>query len=527
MKKKSLGKNQLLKTIEDVLDNRVRSDNLSQVLETSISRLERNVDQFNAWVASLSPDVKSDNYNLINKIDNLFKEYQNILEETASYIINRDISILESVPLKIKKITETLNKEMFIFSQIALKAMGPTEFPGVNQIIATVRRIKEGEQIAGELNKMVIREIAVIESTLEEMDIHHKGEYPPELRATFEEILECLDQFGEFFATEDISVLGPIVDNLISISKKFQRLGGSKNIRELAKKPTSSPIANIVINCARGVKEDIIDLEFFETYLNKLRDLYQEMKLQYNSILNMPPESVMAQEESVAFGKIMEAFEENLNHYYEILETKNFDRFDEEEKALISVIEDVEKSMNKFKQLSIQEGMVTCVKCGHRNPGVNRKCENCSGVLPVFNRGDSSQMSVFDGGGSQSIMTEKVHNLFVALESLENNRINSRDFEKVIADMEIDLNQAYRVIGAIPQVEGDEDTEEGRARELIRKASGIYQQGLDEFKTGLVMLRIFASTNSMDSKQTGSQMIWQGMEKLQQVQRLLEPIVQK
>jgi hypothetical protein len=532
-KKPGAGKNKLLDTIVAVLENRMRSDNLTEVLETSITKLEENRGQFNAWVTSLSSDVKSDNYDLINNVDNLFKEYQNVLEEATSFVINRDRTVLESVPQKITRITENLNREMFMFSQVALKAMGPTEFPGINRIVATVRRITEGEDLAEELKQHIIREIAIIEDTLFEMDKSHKGEFPPEIRVTFEDMLDSLDQFSEYFESGDSAILRTLVDNLINISREFKSHGGSHNIRELARKPTPSPIANIVINSTRGLKDSTIDAEFVTSYLDKLRGQYLEMKDQYNAMLNLPPESAMVQEEAQVLGKILEVFEDTINKYYEMIASQNFDNLVAVENVLVDIIAAIEKSMNKFQKLAMSEGMVTCVKCGHMNPGVNKKCEKCNGVLPVFNRAESSQVSVTDCeggiGNSQTVMTEKVQKLLSAIESFESSKIDAQEFQKILSEMETDLNQAYRAAGPLPPMEPAQegDSKGSKVRVIMEKASQFYLQGLEEFKTGLVMLRVFASTNSVDSKQTGTQKIWQGMEKLQQVQRLLEPLVNK
>lgn len=527
----------LLQTIEDVMTGKADASSLSELIEKTRENLKDTRLDFDMVVSGQPSGIKDACKDSIAAVNRCFEEYTEALDETASYLSKFDKSILERVYDKIVRVSEELDRAFFEFRQEGLIALGPTRVPGINLLIHTSNRILDGEQLLDELREQVMKEGGVVEETFEELQQTWTGTEGEAYRKAYEAYLDTLDRLLEYFETQDKETLEKIVDSLVDVGQLFEEASGVGLQEELSREPTGSPLANIVINSAFGVREGTVDREFFARHLHLLWEELQGMKFKYNALLRTPPDSSVIEEESVIVGEILQMFEEALILYFDFLDTSRFDLIDEAAKKLEISIEEMQQSVENLQALSKREGKIPCVKCGHYNPSKNRVCEQCSAVLPaIANQATSTvdfvegQRQTADGLQQQTVMTENVQKLFDAANSYARGEITAGEFESILSWMENLLQKSYQSAGPLPQVDVSKKADRKRQKQfkqILGESADLYIQGLEDFEVGLSFLRQFLTDVSAQSMQAGMQMIWQGMGKLQEVQKVLEPLVKK
>ena len=528
--------NLLYETCIDVIEKRTGVDSLQNAYQNAQEELKETRTDFDLTVSEQSKKIQLATRNLVAQINNAFDEYKSILDKIGLYFHSFDQKSLEESSQKLPEISDKLEKLFFEYRDLALTSMGPSKIASLNLVVDTMNRINKGEDLFEKLAFHVESESLVLEDIMEEME---QGEETEELLARKEaslKFLEAMDTIAEFLETDDESLFDRAEKELNQAVEMYNSLPGVIDHQDLAKSPTRSPLANIVINSAKGLKDGSVTPEFFGEALQRLWDELDMMKFRFNTLSGTQEESSMVQEESEILEEIIIAYEEVLNEYFDALETWNLENFDELEEKLKNIVLELYESMKAFERISESEGKIPCVHCGNYNPAGSRFCEKCNFKLPEIAQEKSSRLDMKEGGqvniaGEEApVMTQNVKELFESAQMAAEGKMDFDEFVGVIEWMESLLQQAYKAAGPIPptkleKLKGDEKDKIQKVDSLLKEASDVYQKGLEEFEVGLSFFRQFAEGGSHDSIQAGSRMIMQGMGKLQKVQKVTEAFV--
>lgn len=522
----------------DVIEGSAGVDELQNAHGIAVSELKETRKDFNFTLSGQSRKVQHACKKLVAQINETFDEYEHLLETSGSYFQTFDKSILENSLEKILSVSEKLDRQFYDFRDTALAAMGPTGLPGLNLVIHITGKIRNNEEMRDDPLFHISRESELMESLLAEME---QAEQTEELAARKEaamHFLDAMDALVDHLESGDRALLDVAIQELNTAAEMFNSLPGVVNPEELAKSPTQSPLANIIINSVPGLISGEISQDFFGDILQRLWDELDLLRFRYNAISRAPAESSRVEEESEILEDVITAFEEVLNEFFDAMDNWKPDRFASLTEKLKTIVDELYQSMKSFQNIAETEGKTPCVKCGHFNsPGI-RFCEKCNFKLPVIAGEKQRRLDMKEGEaagtGEQTgpVMTENVRKLFESAEMAAEGKIPPEEFSEVVNWMENLLSQAYKAAGPVPPIEveklqGKEKETAGSIDKLLKEASDIYQRGLEDFEVGLSFFRQFADGGSSESIRTGKQMIMQGMDKLQKVQKATEVFTKK
>lgn len=530
--------NLLYEACLDIIEGRAGVDELQNAYGNAVAELKETRVDFDITLSAQSRKVQHACKKLVAGINETFDEYQRLLETMGSYFQTFDKSILENILENILNLSEKLNRQFYDFRDTALSAKGPTSLPGLNLIILIANGLRNNEYIYVSPLYHIEREAEVMESLLAEMEQAEQNENIIARKEASAKFLDAMDALIEFLETSDRTLLDAAIQDLDAAAQMFNSLPGTINREELAKSPTQSPLANIIINSVPGLVSGEISQDFFGDVLQRLWDELDLLRFRYNAISRTPAESSRVEEESEILKEIIDAFEEVLNEFFDALESWQPQQFPELTEKLEAIVEELHQSMKSFQNIAETEGKIPCVKCGHYNsPGI-RFCEKCNFKLPVIAGEKQRRLDMKEGepdGSSKQegpVMTENVRQLFESAQMAAEGKISIEEFSDVVTWMENLLSQAYKAAGPVPPVEieklqGKDGETVGNIDKLLKEASDIYQKGLEDFEVGLSFFRQFADGGSGESIHAGKQMIMQGMDKLQKVQKATEVFTKK
>ncbi len=522
----------------EVIEGTAGVDELQNAHEIAASELKETRSDFNFTLSGQNRKVQHACRKIVAQINETFDEYEHLIETSGSYFHTFDKSILENSLEKILNLSEKLDRHFFEFRDTALAAMGPTELPGLNLIINIADRIRNNETMKDDPLFHIQRESEIMESLLADMEQTGQNEEIGARKEATMHFLDAMDALTEYLESGEAAALDIALQELSIAAEMFNSLPGVVNRDELAKSPTQSPLANMIINSVPGLISGEINHDFFGNILQRLWDELDLLRFRYNAISRTPPESSRVEEESEILEDIITAFEEVLNDFFDTLENWKPNRFPELTEKLEAIVDELHQSMKSFQNISETEGKTPCVKCGHYNsPGI-RFCEKCNFKLPVIAGEKQRRLDMKEGEAAGSneqsgpVMTENVMKLFESADMAVEGKIPPEEFSDVVSWMETLLSQAYKAAGPVPPIDleklnGKEKDNAGNIDKLLKEASDIYQRGLEDFEVGLSFFRQFADGGSGESIRTGKQMIMQGMDKLQKVQKVTEIFTQK
>jgi len=533
----------LLSIIKEVIKDEVGASELQRAVEESQRRLRETERSFDETYSAQPQNVHDACAEIAETIYGLFGEYETALSNLSEYAHTFDKEILTISEEILPEITSKLNEAFFNFRQTALTAMGPTLIPGANLLISTAKKILAGQDLGELLDKQISLEGYAAEGILEEF-----GDNPEDahLADFFEHYLDWIDVLSSINESGSVKNLESWIKGMIDLAHAYgltltetaEYEAGDRILAE-------SPLAGAVITGARKLAEGKISTEEFLEHLKALRTQLDTLKFNYKMITGKPPASSRLEEEASLVGDTLQAFEEALDQYSYFIESRNRGVLEKAEETLIGVLEEFKESLEVFKELAEQEGKVPCIKCGHYNDPKSKICEKCSAMLPSANEDMGLGLNLVNKDIQQeptfmqdTVMTDKVQELFTLAMQVSENKTPPEDLIKKINSFDESIGHANRLVETlrqqkakieIPMTKEDEEEAEvdlsglSESDRLFLEVSNTFEAGVKEFKEGLDLLREFAEAGSVEAMQNGISSIWQGMGKLQLVQRVSGP----
>lgn len=158
--------------------------------------------------------------------------------------------------------------------------------------------------------------------------------------------------------------------------------------------------------------------------------------------------------------------------------------------ALVQAVRALGAVQLDLEELATREGRTPCMKCGSYNPGDRSTCERCGAILPAAAVERESLLDVQDEGTRPTRMSETLARLFGACDRFYAGALDPDGFLAEVAWMEGRLQAAKRM--------GFPD-----------------ESGLEEFESGLAVLREAGETGEVALLETGRRLVWEGSGRLQ------------
>jgi hypothetical protein len=529
--------NFLWAAVDAFVQNEVTAQELAGMLDASMEDLGALRMDFDSVAEKQPPQVREACGDIILTVRCDFDEYTFLLKKMKDCAEQSDRGGLLSLREKETGLATRLDRKLFEFRQAGLVALGPTRVPGINLILATSRKILDGHGNASLLKEQVHREKTMVGALLSMPPGRGEDLLDPKMRELYDRYLAILSCFDDYSSVNSAGRLEGLMTELTETGMDLGRASMASDPRSLAGEgPTSSPLANCVINAARDVRDRFMELPVLARCLTDLTRQFHAMKAYFGALSRDVSGSALAGEGMKIMEEDFELFGEALNDYGVIVEKADFSTLAEAEETLISVLENMKGTMDMFAEIARKENSVTCVRCSQENLLGERSCEKCGALLPVPAGqeepadGVAGQGAPEQGGTGQTVMMgEHVQELFSQAQGVAEGRVSREAFKGTLARLEALLREARGQAGQLPEIPSEglkivEKTQAEQAREFLGRVRELYIQGLKNFEEGLSLMAQCARNGESQAMPEAIKLVWMGATRLQQVQEATRPV---
>lgn len=456
-----------------------------------------------------------------------FEEYLDALERVEQYLNTSDLLLLKSGKEMLGLASNSLEEALFHVRQARLLAMGPTQVPGINLLIDTANRLSAGEEIEDLFRDQIDIEKAAIQEMINQLEQEVSPYGVQELINSYDLYLEGVEMLGEYLETRNLELLRKGISTLVNASQFLADATTASDLRRLTFLPTASPHANLVINLARDLLAGQTDTRAFWKALAAFKDDLEKIKFYYETNLSPTVTSSEVEEEREKVAPLIEKYEGVIMSLYSFLEGKDTTLLEPACRKIQELTGEMEELWKKFEESAEREVKVKCIRCGHYSSRGRRTCEKCFTNLPPVEE-EHPGISIGESGVIEQSretrevkMTENIHILFDSARQVSEGQISNEEFSKIVNWMENLVQEAQKLSFPPPHVTPKKEEEDlSTIRETLEEAAHQYGEGLQDILTGLLFFRQFISGGDKENLQSGIQVIWQGVGKLQKVQEI-------
>ncbi|GEM_PF-2661162 len=521
--------NRLVQTIDGVINDCVEAAELLNVVEQTGNELQKVRSDFFEKVAGHNPSIRAGCQKEINSVTDIFNEYGKNLEYLSSYINSFDKAMLFEAKEKLIDIIDRLNMGFMQFRIQALTFLGPSSHGGINTLLALCRGALQGISCMGELSNTMEIQRYIAGNMIKQLQLSPQTEltnsliqFNRKLGNTLEKYLPCSQMQNPF-------LIAQLMRELEELGEQHKYIDISYLSREFSYMPTIIPSANLIINCSKLLVEGKINRDIILSSIRDLREMLMSIQAGTDEIrlVKAPDDTVKMDGDRMLAA--LHDLSKALDCYENALSRDDFSSLHSCEKAMSDAACSFEIAYLVMKDLADAEGLISCIKCGARNTPGNAKCHSCNTLLPALSNENLSVLDIcerndpfFEQGGDTG-MTTTVFRLFDSAEAFLDQVIRKEEFLAIIQKMEELLNKAAGAVkNAPPPAREDHMTE----TTILEKAHGIYLEAIDDFTAGLELFRTFSGSLSRETMDMAREKTWNGLSKLQMIQKLLFPIVQ-
>lgn len=414
---------------------------------------------------------------------------------------------------------------------------GPSQFPVLNFFTKAVASLKAGEMSSDDFRVAADGGRQFFEKAVEEIDQSSKKDEKgvPERREACLLIIQAFQQMERNLGENDLLEL-----DLRMLEEGFAKLEAALKLYQqgaFMETPTESPFVNWVIHAAEGVKAGLYPSQVLKEALDFLESNVREARRQFESSAQVPVSSALLQDEIPRTLEAFDLHDEAIAQMRATLPGPTPEQLDAGIAALSHAVSSLKGSADVYQNVADREGKVLCPRCGEPNLPDLRVCTKCSGPLPrvadpQFNQGAASTFEVRETDeprpeqAPDMVMTNHLKRLFDACEAIEQKQITAEEFLEVIDWAEGLLEQGESQLESMPRPgipTGLSEEEEQSLQEqigLVDETVELLEQGIQEFRSGLDVMRTYVDKRQRDTLVTGIRVVWEGSQKIYQVQRM-------
>jgi len=485
----------------------------------------------------LDAHVQSACANDFEQVNLSLNVYEDGLVLIELFFQDNNINTLTRGGESVRRGNHLVNEMLLNFRNNALAAMGPTNIPDYNLLHSHYLRVQRGEARDRGFANLVDRFWNQCGIAGEEVFGQPPSEVRDTLLALYRRHFEALKLLKKYVeeGREELLEKG-----MVDVRETFTELRDTLPQMQMKLRsgvPTRMPVVNFVINMAVEVAGGRMGDKVLQDALEQLRDLYNSMNRQFESVARGHIDSVLISEEAQ---KVRAAFEEMstaigyLDRYFD---ERRAELLLAGSNALVAAADQLHRSYETFQEIADREGKTLCVKCSHYNEKSRRTCEKCgamllqaaeTGVASTFQYQVGDAPAEGAGGDGEIPMPDNVRRIFEAVNKVAEAEISLEDFATEIAWLEgvvEEHSHAYtRPVINIDTVPAEKKEEVRRLMALNLEAERELQEGADSFRRGLALYRQFIDDANKDNLTEGTRIIWEGARLLHSVQQKMAPL---
>jgi len=521
--------NRLLLTIDGVLNDRTDAAELLNEVELTGNELQKARKDFFEKAAGYNPSIRAGCQNEINSVTDIFNEYVKNLEHLSSYINSFDKAMLAEAAEKLADIIDRLNMGFMQFRLQVMTLLGPSSHGGINTLIALCRGALQGISCMDELFNTMEMQRAIAGNMVEQLRLSPGTELTESLIQFNRKLEKALDIYLPSLQTLNPLLLAQMSRELGELGEHYKYIDISYLLREFSYMPTIIPSANLIINCSKLLAEGRVDRAIVLSVIRDFREMLMSVQAGTDEIrlVKMPDETVNVDGERMlaALHDLCDA----LDSYESAISGDDLQSLLQCEKAMSDAACSFEIAYLVIKDIADSEGLITCIRCGARNTPDNTKCHNCNTLLPAISAEKLSVLDIcersdpFSAQGGDTRMTTTVFRLFDSAEALLEQVISREEFLSIVQKMDALVRKAADAVKSAPPPAREVMKDDSAS---LEEARALYLEAVDDLAHGLELFGEFSDCCSRDTMDMAREAAWNGLSKLQKVQKLLTPLVQ-
>lgn len=530
----------LLDACLDVLEDRADSEKLREALSVARKDLGEMEKDFENTVNEQPQNIQQESQKEIEYAHESFNAYYQALDIIESYFKTRDKFDIVRGAEHVRGATVCLNTAFINFRNRALIAMGPTDIPVLNLVLRIYSDLRDAspEQAQEHSDRLIVtifREFTNVQRAMPELNRENLMPEEELLKKAYEEHQAACLAIRELLRDKNMEGLEQAIHNYRQAAESLKNYIPAVNLRRMTQIPTTSPQANLVINLGRTLLNNSGSEEMFLEALKNLEENFNNVKMQFEAIKRNPTDSVLVNEEIPNAEKAIAAFESGITDYYRFIEVRDTLLLQQAASRLEEGVKQIQRCGDLFQSIAEREGKTPCIRCSHYNPPDRKTCEHCGAVLPVSAESEAARTFEIEEEGEgaverkeeEIIMTENIYKIFDAVNKVSEGEISIDEFKEIVDWMEQVVIEGRKAYAPLPAVNFDSMKDEIReqaaqVRDMLEEAKEVFREGADDLLTGLSFFRQYIQQGDKNNLVTGVQIIWQGVGKLQKVQKATE-----
>lgn len=479
----------LLECIARWSTGEVGDQELLKQIELAQADVESHKVGFDRAVAELSPVQLEACRDLAEFAFDLIQALEAGLVDSVAAIANGDRSGVLSAGDEMARASLQLNHTFEVFRMEALVALGPTQIPNLNQLLALKREYQSGQSdLTGLLEELGV-EIELAQTGLAQLD----GE--PEIN----DVVTLKNQFREHIKRLSSCAAELEAGSDKNLDAHLRRLETSYQLlKEIVPKtqmalrghgPTSIPDLNHLLKLLNAILEGevgdapVMDaLEGCEVSFSRTRTALE------TGLRNL--DSALAGEEIKALLLALDQFEEGVGRVYDFLDERDLESLEKGRELLLQFGLEFGQRQENLRQLESRQGMLVCVHCSTLNPADRTRCQGCGFPLP--RNIAATATSTFESREAP-LEAPSVHSNLVKIYTLINQVAEGGPVDELLEEagrLEAVLTRNLDRLPPEPQ-ESDED----RARRVTELYDTL-SDGADQMMEAFERLHTYAETGS-------------------------------
>jgi hypothetical protein len=531
--------NHLIDMATKVANGEAPADSFQALLAQRIQHSGMNRQTFEERAKERGEGFLIENGDLLDDVLDHMEAYETgLLRQAEFFETGRAEALLEGNQMLADAITPLL--EAMDRYGAAYLDYGPSDYPLMNNLLITLKQLAEGTgelQVFKDIVKAGISYHQVAIKEIDDSDRTDTEGYQAKRKA-FEDIIRALEELKPADQVKEIDeALRPLQLAFEAKTSADEKIF----LEHTALKPTNMPAANVLINTAEGVLDEIYTLDQLRDALYWYRSYTEQIEEQFDLAVEGKTNSLVILEELPKTREIIDQHDEMMDRFEELFEDFQEDAVRVLLEDFSDVVDRLEASSQVFIEAAEREGKLVCVQCGHANPPTNRTCESCAGKLPQLVDPTMFTHSTFEleeRSGLESDSEDDYHmgvntyRLFEAAYNFYEGNIDEEAFRREIGLSRKTVEASEDGVAALTALEITDRQEEmltpeevqtfRDSQEMFQETRHLLEEGMDEWMDGLEYFEQYIESRHRPTLETGIQMIFVASQKISKVHKLGE-----
>lgn len=421
------------------------------------------------------------------------------LDEVAEGLKTQDRGLVFGAGDIIARNSAELNRAFIEVRNMALTALGPTEIPNWNLLLA--RRDDYLENPGDPARKLWMEAIDSERIlVLEALGDLRKEQNLPEVETLincFRGHLTALNSLAEVLEADGPDgdydeIFEELEKGFLELKDLVPLVGMKLRIQGDTDYPDLNYLIKMMEDVAQGNIADgpLLDaLESVDEIFGKSREEFQKVAGQMDS--------ARANDEIDAILETYEHFDDAMEAIYNFLEQRDRAWLVEGKGCLLEFAKLYAQHHKQLREVEEQQGKVLCPMCSTPNESTRTRCANCGGPLPqnvaaattsTFETVEKTESA--DAGGA--FVTANIEKLYIAINQVAAGETGHEEFLEAVGRFE---QQVEANVGNLP---AEPELSDPSKQDQVEKVYDAFESGVEKLRDAIDLLRSFPEKNDQE-----------------------------